>query len=294
MGSSALAVSGAPSLAPDDEEVLSEIRRLFKRKDYHPPKPPSAALEVRSAAEREDATIEDVVQLLERDALLAAETLRLAQSPSFASRIAPRTIHEAVMRLGLRTLVNVVWQAALAAGVFKAKGYEEAMESLRRHSTATAALARFVLQKAGRGAKSERAFLVALLHDVGVAALLVALADGELEAGSLEEAVPMIEVAHEEAGLLLTRLWKLPVDLQLALSQHHGVEGDHGGEVDEVQQALDVAQHLAAAHGCSLVLAGRTLDTVPEAHATAAAESLGLDLESLLEPAAEVVQAAVR
>lgn len=289
MVSSALAVSGAPSLAPDDEELLSEIRRLFKRPDYHPPKPPSAALEVRSAAERQDATIEDVVQLLERDALLAAETLRLAQSPSFASRIAPRTLHEAVMRLGLRTLVNVVWQAALAAGVFKAKGYEEAMESLRRHSTATAALARFVLQRAGQGAKAERAFLVALLHDVGVAALLAALADGELEAGSLEEAAPMIELAHEEAGLLLTRLWKLPVELQLALSQHHG-----GAPDDEVQQALDVAQHLASAHECALVLAGRRLDEVPEARAQAAASALGLDLDALLEPSAEVVQAAVR
>ena len=289
MGPSALAVSGAPSLPPDDEELLSEIRRLFGRPDFHPPEPPSAALEVREAAERQDATIEGVVKLLERDAVLAAETLRLAQSPSFASRIAPRTLHEAVMRLGLRTLVNVVWQAALAAGVFKAQGYEEAMESLRRHSTATAALARFVLQKAGKGAKAERAFLVALLHDVGVAALLVALSDGELEAGSLEEAAPMIELAHEEAGLLLARLWKLPVELQLALSQHH-----EGASSDETQQALDLAQHLAAAHDCSLKLGGRVLDVVPPERASEAAEALGLDLDDLLEPALEVVQAAVR
>ncbi|MEM1413311.1 MAG: HDOD domain-containing protein [Myxococcota bacterium] len=282
MGNEALAVSHAVSEAPDDEELLSEIRRLFSRDDYHPPPTPSVALEVRSAAEREDATIDAVVRILERDTVLAAETLRLAQSPSFASRIPPRTLHEAVARLGLRTLENVVWQATLEAGVFKLKGFEQAMESLRAHSTATAQLARFVAREA-KLAKTEHVFLVGLLHDVGVAALVAALADGELPTGSLEEAAPVFDIAHEEAGRLLTRIWRLPAELQVTVGQHHA--GD-----DPTLLAIDVAQYLAAQNGRGLMLAGHVLDEVDEARARAAAEGLGIDLGALEEPATAIVR----
>ncbi|MEO0325447.1 MAG: HDOD domain-containing protein, partial [Myxococcota bacterium] len=203
----------------DDSELIGELRGLFARKDYHPPMPPTVALEVHALSKRSDAEVDTVVALLERDAMLAAEVLRIAQSPAYAARIPPRTLGEAVMRLGLRNLMQVVWEAALNAKVFKSKAYQAPMESLRRHSVAMAHASRLVA--AHTSVAEDQAFLFGLLHDIGFAACFIALSERRgREPIDVHDEAAALETMHSEAGETLAKLWNLPKELELCIGHH--------------------------------------------------------------------------
>jgi hypothetical protein len=63
--------------------------------------------------------------------------------------------------------------------------------------------------------ETEFAFLCGLIHDVGFAASLLALAnDPHWSRSTFEELAPVLDEVHEEASGVLARLWRLPEPLQ--------------------------------------------------------------------------------
>ena len=257
----------------DDSELTQELRALFARKDYHPPMPPNVALEVHALSKRTDAKVDAVVALLERDAMLAAEVLRIAQSPAYAARIPPRTLGEAVMRLGLANLMQVVWEAALNAKVFRAKAYEAPMQSLRRHSVAMAHAGRCVA--AHTSVAEDQAFLFGLLHDIGFAACLIALSERRgREPVDVRGEAAALEAMHGEAGELLATLWSLPKELELCIG-HHSVAEIQGYAHPLLATGL-VAQHLVEEVGYSFSVDGQALEHTSGAALSRAKDALAL------------------
>jgi len=83
----------------DDRALLERLRGRFADPTYQPPLPPTVALQIYELSKKPETPFDDVISLLETDGLLAAEVLKLAQSPEYATRIPPRTLREAVSRL---------------------------------------------------------------------------------------------------------------------------------------------------------------------------------------------------
>src|SRR5512142_1785749 len=159
----------------DRSAVHVRLLRLFASPSYRPPLLPGVAHEVIRLAQDPDVSIRDVTGVLERDQVLATKVMSIAQSAIYRPRTPAVTLQQATVRLGLKTLRNIVVEASLTLRVFDAPGYEAAMTRLSWHSIATAYILRTLARRTG--VDPDFAFLCGLLHDIGIAACLLALSD---------------------------------------------------------------------------------------------------------------------
>jgi HD-like signal output (HDOD) protein len=233
----------------DRADVTMRLARTFSSPAYRPPMLPQVAIEVMQLSERPNVRFEEVVELLQKDAVLAARVLSIAQSATYAARSPITTLHQASVRLGIKTMRDVVLEAALHLKVFRVPGYDGAMERLGRHAAAVAHIMRAVCRSTN--VESGYAFLCGLLHDVGFAASLLALAnDPTWRRSGFDALKPVLDDVHEEASGLLTRIWKLPEGLQRMVSTHH--DPAPGGKVELVNASLIVAEQLAWEAGAGM------------------------------------------
>ena len=200
-------------------ELSAKLRKVFGAPRYQPPMLPSAALRLTELTRRADVSYAEIRRVLDTEPLLAGQVLARAQSAALAGACPPRTLEEALTRLGLRIVGDMFLYEALNARVFRARGYEEPMRQLALHSSATACLARSLGRRTAM--PDEYAFLCGLLHDVGVAACLIVIADGRRAPPSLVDLWPAIREVHAEAAGVLGRRWQLPPDVILVLENHH-------------------------------------------------------------------------
>jgi len=227
----------------------AQLIETFDNPDYRPPPLPGVALELMTLSNRDDATIERVVRLLEQDEMLAGGVMRLIGSPLYAARTRIRSLKEAVVRLGVRTVRDLVFEVALHQGVFGLPEYAETIEQIRRHSTVTAYISRIVCKHAK--IDEEHAFLCGLLHDIGFAGLLFAVSNFEAEdSPPLIQLWGEIDLLHEQASRVITKLWNLPVELQELVGHHHHL---HTGETSRVTAAIHIADRLSERFGASVV-----------------------------------------
>jgi len=227
----------------------AELIATFENPDYRPPPLPGVALELMTLTNRDDATVDRVVRLLEQDEMLAGGVMRLIGSPLYAARTRIRSLKEAVVRLGVRTVRDLVFETALNQGVFRLAEYGETIEQIRRHSTVTAYIARIVCKHAK--VDEEHAFLCGLLHDIGFAGLLFAVSNIEAEdSPPLIQLWGEIDVLHEQASRSITKLWNLPIELQELVGHHHHL---HTGDTSRVTAAIHLADRLSERFGASVV-----------------------------------------
>ncbi|MES1178608.1 MAG: HDOD domain-containing protein [Myxococcales bacterium] len=227
----------------------AELIETFNNPEYRPPPLPGIALELMTLSNRDDATIDRVVRLLEQDQMLAGGVMRLIGSPLYAARTRIRSLKEAVVRLGVRTVRDLVFETALNQGVFQLAEYGETIEQIRRHSTVTAYIARIVCKHAK--VDEEHAFLCGLLHDIGFAGLLFAVSNVEADSSPpLIQLWPEIDTLHEQASRIITELWSLPIEIQELVGHHHHL---HTGETSQVAAAIHLADRLSEQFGASVV-----------------------------------------
>lgn len=213
----------SPAIATGDAaDVVTRVLTLIDSKDYKPPQLPSTATQLLELARQESVQPGAMVALLERDPMLAAELLRLAQSSLYGGAFSVRTLDEAIVRLGLRRTAELFLHAALEARVFRAAGYQRKMDELRRHSVAVAHLARLVGREAG--VTDQSAFICGLLHDVGIAASLIAVVEtcppGQA-VPSFDDIWPAVASVHERTGGILASAWNFPSDVTFVIEKHH-------------------------------------------------------------------------
>ncbi|MFK7989731.1 MAG: HDOD domain-containing protein [Sandaracinaceae bacterium] len=216
-GSHALSSSECNAVLNRPAEVATLVRSLLRSPGYQPPRLPAAAMEIHRLSMKPRVDFAAVVDVLEGDQLLASEALRIAQSASYARAVPPASLRDAVQRLGMNNVRDIVMRAAMTSKVFRAKQYESAMESVRKHSVATGVVARLLAKGSPVG---EYAYMCGLLHDVGAAAVLLALADAKRDV-PLELLGEVVEELHEEAGMAMLEAWKLPPNLAGAIGNHH-------------------------------------------------------------------------
>ena len=227
----------------DRSAVHVRLLRLFASPSYRPPLLPGVAHEVIRLAQRPDVSFREVTTVLERDQVLAAKVLSISQSAMYRARNPALSLQQATIRLGLTTLRNIVVEASLTLKVFNAPGYEPAMARLSWHSTATAYIMRTIARRTG--IDPDYAFLCGLLHDIGIAASLLALSDDARgNALPFDELGPVLDDVHQEASGILTRLWSIPAEIQQLTATHHQLH--LGGTPHRVNATLIVAEQLAA------------------------------------------------
>jgi putative nucleotidyltransferase with HDIG domain len=268
------------------EDLEHRIETLFRSDRYVPPTLPSATTRVLDLASQQDADLREVKAALEEDPVLVAAVLRLVRSPVYGGADV-RSMKDALVRLGLGRVRDLVLEVSLKSRVFKAPTYQATLEEVQRHSRAVAHLCRPVCRKLRR--RSDSVFLCGLLHDVGLMAILMAVdAQTEFVPPQLSELIPACRRFHAGCSAQLAHAWNLPPSVAKILAVHHHLQVD--GEVNQGAAIVAVAEALAFQLDCGVSVG---LDPVDKGEVMLAISALGLsgaDLDDLAEQGRRIVE----
>ncbi len=237
---------GADPAQAEGALLAMAVEKLFSSAHYRPPMLPDVALRVLELSRAPDVSFASIVDLVESDPMFAMSVLKLASSPVYASRTPPRTIQQALLRLGLQTMTDICLQAALTARVFRAPGQDTAMRQLREHSIGLAHVSRLVSERSS--APAETAFTVGLLQEVGVSAGIVALGTAALWPAKAQPAVDwsVLLAVRPQLTERLVSAWRLPLELAAQLG------GSQARCTDTGRATLVIAKDITATLGYGL------------------------------------------
>ena len=152
-----------------------------------------------------------LARLIHKDQALAGYVLRVSNSPVYAGVRQIETLRQAITRIGAKTLGKIALSITMQGTIFKAKGYEQEITDIWRHTLTSGAYA----QEIGNLIKeqSESLYLCGLLHTVGKPVILQALDELKVEFQmelSHTAGLSLMEEFHRKVGVKVAEQWKLP------------------------------------------------------------------------------------
>ena len=293
-----LPVPAAP--APLDEaeelaelELATRILDHCRRNKLGPASAPTLSLRILNLVATPDVEVTELARTIAADPALSAGLLNVANSAYYRGLSEIETIRDAITRLGFDEVGRVAG-ALSAKSLFNPKLRQE-LAAFGPHFSAlykraiTVAIGAAALAMRCRGARSDRAYLGGMLHDVGRTVALRAVSTLTLEGGLvLGAAEPrlgrLIDRVHVEVGGEVHQEWQLPLYLTVLAVRHHDAEIP--SDADFVD--LHVVRLTAAVHdlGADPAAARRAADEIVQS-----AGALRLDPNGVRALAAELRQA---
>jgi HD-like signal output (HDOD) protein len=154
----------APSTELIPEELIAKLRPKMQRVQMLP----GVAIQALEIARDPNCVIKEFVDVVQRDAKLASDILKLANSTVFAPGLSVVTgLTPAIMRLGLRQCRNLILSSGMTA-LMNSLSLEEKWikDLLCRHGFLTGLLATAINRTANAGFQGEE-FAAGLIHDFG-------------------------------------------------------------------------------------------------------------------------------
>jgi len=178
----------------------------------------------------EAVNVDKVVELVSYDSMIAAQCLRMANSPLFG-RQNTETVRSAIVALGLKRIEAIVLGCCLNRIVPDDKWALDAL-IFWRHSLGCALVSSKIAKLIGYP-DPEKAYLAGLLHDLGILVNTVAYTDeyrrcfqkareGHVALHRTEE--EYLGVTHCQSGKILAEQWKFSGDLIAVIEFHHQAE----------------------------------------------------------------------
>ncbi|HVS17399.1 MAG TPA: HDOD domain-containing protein, partial [Planctomycetota bacterium] len=130
------------------------------------PSPSGVGLALLQITARSDASIDEVVTILQADPTLTGRVLKMANSAALAVTQPATTVREAAMRLGLSSVRNVALGFSLLAGNRSGRCSAFDYDEYWSHSLATAVASQIVAERTG-GIEPSGAFTCGLLSGIG-------------------------------------------------------------------------------------------------------------------------------
>lgn len=204
---------------------LSRIMRQVKSF----PGMPTTAARLMPLLQDPDSSNARIEALIKYDPGLTANLLKLANSAYFGLPARVSSVHQGILVLGRKRLMQIVVALCLSGLMKKpVPGYDLPQGGLWRHSVAVALAAERLVQSL-KITQAEEAFTAALLHDIGKMVL------GEYVQEDLQSIRQMVakgisfEVAeymvlgtnHSEIGGRILQSWSMPPGLVNAVAWHH-------------------------------------------------------------------------
>jgi HD-like signal output (HDOD) protein len=252
-----------------------------------PPLSPAAGAVAAMAADP-DANTALLAQHVQRDATIAANVLRVANSAAFAPQVPILSVQQAISWLGLSEILSIAVSVWVRGQVFAVRGHEKLISTFWQESVATASWAREIA-RLGR-TSVELAHLCGLLHRIGrpvVVRLLAQIAGSESSRLTNVERSRLIEEFETRAGLALANAWTLPEPVVAAVAQRGdpNPSGDWSLQLRQVKLAELMAARMLE----------QTLDAGASEQLAQALDALNIYPEQFaaLEARTDAVQAAL-
>lgn len=217
---------------------------------------PTSIARLAAIAAEENWNLRDVEETVSLDQALSLRLLRAANSAASAARMPIATIRDAVVRVGLGSLLSMATATSVQSRMTKAVPEYGLIEGeLWRHSVASA-LAAEAAQAYCEIQLPAETYAAALLHDIGKLVLarfldpdvlrVLALAREEGHLSSLRAETELLTVHHGELGGLIAQNWHLPPRLVTGIIHHHTPELAHDIIADVVHVANTATKYVEA------------------------------------------------
>jgi HD-like signal output (HDOD) protein len=219
---------------------------------------PTSVTRLAAAAAKENWNAQEIEQIVSLDQALSLRLLRAANSAASAARMPIATIREAVVRVGLGSLLSLATATSVKrslSGAIPEYGLSEG--EMWRHAVGAALAAESAQAFCGVTLPPET-YAAALLHDIGKLVLarflepdilrLLAQAREEGHMSSLRAEAELLTVHHGELGGLIAQHWQLPDRLVTGIMHHHTPELAGDVIADAVHVANIAAKHVGAGH----------------------------------------------
>jgi HD-like signal output (HDOD) protein len=189
---------------------------------------PTAVAQVFGLINDPKATLADFERVVRPDVGLTVNLLKSANSAYYRSSREITSVKDAICRMGLRRVFEVVASQSFAKTIpSRLRGYALEASEYWGHSVAVAVLSDRIGRAAGF-TYPDLAFTAGLLHDLGKVVIatwlggpgaLVPVPEGGLSTIDLEREV--VGLDHLEAGEAVALKWNLPKDIAAAMRWHH-------------------------------------------------------------------------
>jgi HD-like signal output (HDOD) protein len=189
------------------------------------PELPEEVFQIEQEISSRFASTAKIAQIIEQNTTLSGEVLRLVNSPAMRMKTPSKTIREAVDKLGLINIRNLVVSSFLQRMFSGSQAYKDIMSHSVDVAFCMAELSEWV-----SGVSRDEAYMLGLFHNSG--SLMLATKDKEgyedvfhyghsnpLGLIKLEEET--YQTTHTALGVLLGKKWHLPVDMLSAIFLHH-------------------------------------------------------------------------
>lgn len=197
---------------PINNKLYFECFRDMQNESLTLPSLPDIALKIRNAIEDEDTNSHKISQVIQMDPAFTIRLIHIANSPLHRGRKKIESCPEAITRLGLRAVRDLIISFSLKS-IFNAKSQliKRRMHDLWAHSSLVASICAVLAQKTP-GFDPDKAMLAGLTHDIGIIPILTH-ADSHPELlknpKDLDQAISNL---RGQIGTLVMQKWDFPSD----------------------------------------------------------------------------------
>ena len=209
------------------EAIKNSISRRLESGTLDIPRLPQVASRILALAGNPDTSVDEIVQAITSDPMLATRILKIANSAAYAGGSGVDALKPALMRLGTKVVMDTVFAESIRLKIFSSRAYRVILEQSWKLSLGTA-IACEALSRAA-GLERDSAFLLGLLHDTGTPVLVNAVAEFEKQNKGLAPGHDVVEILnsqlHEEIGAYVLGKWGMSAAVVAAAGAHHRYQG---------------------------------------------------------------------
>jgi HD-like signal output (HDOD) protein/FixJ family two-component response regulator len=235
----------------ETHEAVQELVEQISAGKLRLPSMDPVAQELQELFHSPDPGVNEVLEVVERDAATAAAILRAANSSSFQGDLKIGTLRGACVRLGNRRVLTLA-QEVMARDLFDAGRFGTTAEKMWANVRVTSQGARLLAEQRG-GIDPDEAHLAGLFHNLGELVLLRAFVELSQERPTkqgLALFAAECEDHHQRVGGELLKIWRVPAELvDLATCHHEPPEGDPTADARAVRQVVLAAWQMALHRG---------------------------------------------
>ena len=269
------------------EEILSPIRAL--------PTLPDIVLRVMRLSNDPETPIDSIVDVLKLDQGVTANVLRLCNSPFYAKSRKVESIHDAVVYLGAKAIVDFL-MAGFCSTFFRRplEGYRLEEGQLWQNSVAVGIASEEIATAASGGNKESQslAYTAGLLHGIGKIVLNQSCHDDlvkvlrkvEQDRVAFEIAEKeILGISHCEAGAEIARRWRLPPSIVDAIAHYPNPE--EAQENPWLVSCVHLGNLLVLSMGMGMDVDGLAAEFHP-----GAVERIGLDMPAIMRLSVTILE----
>jgi putative nucleotidyltransferase with HDIG domain len=228
-----------------EEVFVNELIEDLESGHLQLPTLPEVALRVRDVVDDENASANQIADIIAQDAALSARLIQVANSPLYRGRQEIDRLSMVVSRLGNKLVRNLVTSQVMKQ-MFQATNdlVDQRLRQVWEHSVQVAAIARALAGNVP-GVQPDQAMLAGLLHDIGTLPILYRAEEREellATPGLLDNLITRL---HARIGGAILKHWKFPDALVAVAAEHEDLERSHSGGADlvDVVQVANLQSH---------------------------------------------------